>query len=121
MLLTIGLSVLLSFTLGGVTDFPIGGGIGDYLVAHLTGVMGSFGVILLLILLFALYLVFEARIDFNGSPAQIRADVVDHFSQVFRGKRPVRARRPPDFHCTRDRAHPYPQPCGPGLSQFGPR
>ena len=91
MLATIGFSVLLSFVFGGLTDFPIGGGIGDYLVSHLSGVLGGFGVILLLLLLVGLYLVFEARIDFNGSPAQIRADVVDHFSMLFRGRRPARA------------------------------
>ena len=91
MLATIGFSVLLSFVFGGWTDFPIGGGIGDYLVSHLSGVLGGFGVVLLLLLLVGLYLIFEARIDFNGSPAQIRADVVDHFSMLFRGKRPARA------------------------------
>ncbi len=90
MLATIGFSVLLSFVFGGLTDFPIGGGIGDYLVSHLSGVLGGFGVVLLLLLLVGLYLIFEARIDFNGSPAQIRADVVDHFSMLFRGKRPAR-------------------------------
>ena len=89
MLATIGLAVLLSFAFGGLTDFPLGGGVGDYLVSHLSGVMGGFGIILLLLLLFGLYLIFEARIDFNGSPTQIRADVVDHFSQLFRlGRKP---------------------------------
>ena len=90
MLLTIGLSVLLSFALGSLTDFPLGGGIGDYLVSHLSGVLGGFGVILLLLLLVGLYLIFEARIDFSGTPMQIRDDVMDHFSQVFRGRKPGR-------------------------------
>ena len=90
MLATIGLAVLLSFAFGGLTDFPLGGGVGDYLVSHLSGVMGGFGIILLLLLLFGLYLIFEARIDFNGSPTQIRADVVDHFSQLFRLGRKLR-------------------------------
>jgi hypothetical protein len=35
MLLTIGMSVLLSFFFGSLTDFPIGGGVGDYLVKDL--------------------------------------------------------------------------------------
>ncbi len=97
MLFTLGLSVLLSFAFGSLTDFPLGGGIGDYLVSHLSGVLGGFGVVLLLLLLFGLYLVFEARIDFNGSPSQIRNDVVDHFSEMirFRGKpKPAPASRP---------------------------
>ena len=89
MLATLGFSVLLSFAFGSLTDFPLGGGIGDYLVSHLSGVLGGFGVVLLLLLLFGLYLIFEARIDFNGSPRQIRNDVIDHFSELirFRGKR----------------------------------
>ncbi len=92
MLLTIGMSVLLSFFFGAWTDFPIGGGVGDYLVSHLSGVLGGFGVILLLLLLFGLYLIFEARIDFNGSPRQIRNDVVDHFSELFRlGRKSARS------------------------------
>ncbi|MBB4079251.1 S-DNA-T family DNA segregation ATPase FtsK/SpoIIIE [Lewinella aquimaris] len=88
MLFTIGAAVLLSFAFGSLTDFPLGGGVGDYLVSHLSGVLGGFGVILLLLLLLGLYLIFEARIDFNGSPLQIRNDVVDHFSEMlrFRGK-----------------------------------
>ncbi|WP_116125723.1 FtsK/SpoIIIE family DNA translocase [Lewinella sp. IMCC34183] len=96
MLFTIGLAVLLSFAFGGLTDFPLGGGVGDYLVSHLSGVLGGFGVILLLLLLFGLYLIFEARIDFNGSPGQIRNDVVDHFSEMirFRGKPRPAAGRP---------------------------
>jgi len=97
MVLTIGLSVLLSFAFGSLTDFPLGGGIGDYLVSHLSGVLGGFGVILLLLLLLGLYLIFEARIDFNGSPAQIRDDVIDHFSGRFRRggqKRAVAPSRP---------------------------
>ncbi len=96
MLFTLGLSVLLSFAFGSLTDFPLGGGIGDYLVSHLSGVLGGFGVVLLLLLLFGLYLIFEARIDFNGTPRQIRNDVVDHFSEMirFRGKpKPAAASR----------------------------
>ncbi|MBC6992984.1 DNA translocase FtsK 4TM domain-containing protein [Neolewinella lacunae] len=88
MLAILALAVLLEFAVGGWMQFPIGGGIGKYLVDHLTGVLGSFGVILLLLALVGLYLVFEARIDFNGSPRQIRTDIVDHFSERirFRGK-----------------------------------
>jgi len=88
MLATIGLAVLLEFAFGTFTRFPLGGGVGKYLVSHLTGVLGGFGVILLLLALVGLYLVFEARIDFNGSPRQIKNDVVDHFSERvrFRGK-----------------------------------
>lgn len=109
MLFTLGLSVLLSFAFGSLTDFPLGGGIGDYLVSHLSGVLGGFGVILLLLLLFGLYLIFEARIDFNGSPRQIRNDVVDHFSEMvrFRGK-PKPATAP--------RTAPAPAPPAPNLS-----
>ncbi len=90
MLATIGLAVLLEFAFGSLTQFPLGGGVGKYLVSHLTGVLGGFGVILLLLALVGLYLVFEARIDFNGSPRQIKNDVVDHFSERirFRGKTP---------------------------------
>ena len=95
MLFTIGASVLLSFAFGSLTDFPLGGGVGDYLVSHLSGVLGGFGVILLLLLLFGLYLIFEARIDFNGSPTQIRNDVIDHFSEVFRFGRKARPRPMP--------------------------
>ena len=114
MLATIGLAVLLSFAFGGLTDFPIGGGIGDYLVSHLSGVMGGFGIILLLVLLFGLYLVFEARIDFNGSPSQIRADVVDHFSEVFRlGRRRRRVATPP-------RPSTVPPPAAPPASSVDP-
>ena len=107
MLFTLGLSVLLSFAFGSLTDFPLGGGIGDYLVSHLSGVLGGFGVILLLLLLFGLYLVFEARIDFNGSPRQIRNDVIDHFSEMvrFRGKRRPRPATAP--------ATERPAPAGP--------
>jgi len=88
MLVVIGLSVLLEFTIGRVWKFPVGGSIGKYLVSHLTGVLGSFGVVLLLLALVGLYLVFEARIDFNGSPRQIGSDIRDHFSERirFRGK-----------------------------------
>ncbi len=93
-LFTIGFSVLFEFLFGRMMDFPIGGGVGAFLVGRLTQVLGSFGVILLLLGLAALYLVFEARIDFNGSPAQIRNDIRDHFSERvrFRGKA-----RPPRF------------------------
>jgi len=89
MLAVIGFSVLLEFTIGKVWQFPVGGAIGQYLVSHLTGVLGSFGVVLLLLALFGLYLVFEARIDFNGSPRQIGNDIRDHFSERirFRGKK----------------------------------
>ncbi|CAH0999389.1 DNA translocase SpoIIIE [Neolewinella maritima] len=114
MLATIGFSVLLSFVFGSLTDFPIGGGIGDYLVSHLSGVLGGFGVILLLLLLVGLYLVFEARIDFNGSPAQIRADVVDHFSSIFRGKQPARG-------TSATRNAPAAAPAGAALSPTLPR
>lgn len=88
MLAIIAAAVLLEFAFGGLTNFPLGGGIGAYLVSHLTGVLGGFGVVLLLLALFGLYLVFEARIDFNGSPRQIQNDIVDHFSERvrFRGK-----------------------------------
>ncbi|MEM1358639.1 MAG: DNA translocase FtsK 4TM domain-containing protein [Bacteroidota bacterium] len=88
MLLVIALAVLFEFAFGSLTHFPLGGGIGAYLVSHLTGVLGGFGVVLLLLALFGLYLVFEARIDFNGSPRQIQNDIVDHFSERvrFRGK-----------------------------------
>ena len=94
MLLVIGLSVLLEFAVGDMMQFPVGGGVGAYLVSHLTGVLGSFGVVLLLLGLVGLYLVFEARIDFNGSPRQIGNDVIDHFSERvrFRGKA-----KPPRF------------------------
>lgn len=84
MLAVIGFSVLLEFTLGDLMQFPIGGGVGNYLVSHLTGVLGSFGVVLLLLALAGLYLVFEARIDFNGSPRQIGSDIRDHFSERIR-------------------------------------
>jgi S-DNA-T family DNA segregation ATPase FtsK/SpoIIIE len=93
MLAVVGFAVLLEFTIGKVWQFPVGGAVGQYLVSHLTGVLGSFGVILLLVALFGLYLVFEARIDFNGSPRQIGNDIRDHFSERirFRGKeRPER-------------------------------
>jgi S-DNA-T family DNA segregation ATPase FtsK/SpoIIIE len=88
MLAVIGSSVLLDFVFGGFTEFPIGGGVGKYLVSHLSGVLGGFGVIMLLVALFGLYLIFEARIDFNGTPRQIGNDIVDHFSERvrFRGK-----------------------------------
>ncbi|MTB51753.1 DNA translocase FtsK [Lewinella sp. W8] len=84
MLATIGLAVLFEFAFGALTEFPLGGGVGRYLVSHLTGVLGGFGVILLLLTLVGLYLVFEARIDFNGSPRQIQNDIVDHFSERVR-------------------------------------
>lgn len=89
MLAIVGFAVLFEFTIGKVWQFPVGGAVGQYLVSHLTGVLGSFGVILLLIALFGLYLVFEARIDFNGSPRQIGNDIRDHFSERirFRGKK----------------------------------
>ncbi len=109
MLFTIGMSVLLSFIFGSFTDFPLGGGVGDYLVSHLSGVFGGFGVILLLLLLLGLYLIFEARIDFNGSPTQIRHDVVDHFSEMFRfrGKpRPARPSSAPAFPQARETSDP---------------
>ena len=92
MLAVLGLSVLLEFAFGTFTNFPLGGGVGAYLVSHLTRVLGGFGVILLLLALVAIYLVFEVKIDFNGSPQDIRNDVVDHFSQRFRlGKKAVRS------------------------------
>ncbi len=88
MLLMIGLSVLLEFAFGTFTNFPLGGAVGSYLVSHLTRVLGAFGVILLLIGLLAVYLIFEVRIDFNGSPEQIRNDIVNHFADRYRlGKR----------------------------------
>lgn len=103
MLAVIGLSVLLEFLFGSLTRFPLGGGVGAYLVSHLTGVLGGFGVLLLLLALVGLYLVFEVRIDFNGSPRQIQAEIVDHFSERirFRGKTPppafkARTSTPPD-------------------------
>ena len=98
MLAVTGLAVLFEFTIGRVWEFPVGGAIGSYLVSHLTGVLGSFGVVLLLLGLVALYLIFEARIDFNGSPRQIGNDIVDHFSERarFLGKK-----RPPRFEPTR--------------------
>ncbi|MEM9929007.1 MAG: DNA translocase FtsK 4TM domain-containing protein, partial [Bacteroidota bacterium] len=88
MLGVIGFSVLFEFVLGDMMQFPIGGGVGKYLVSHLTGVLGSFGVVLMLLALAGLYLVFEARIDFSGSPRQIGNEIVDHFSERvrFRGK-----------------------------------
>ena len=86
MLAVLGFSVLFEFAFGHLTNFPLGGAVGAYLVSHLTRVLGAFGVILLLIGILATYLVFEVRIDFNGTPEQIRDDVVNHFSQRFRGR-----------------------------------
>ncbi len=121
MLFTIGMSVLLSFVFGSFTDFPLGGGVGDYLVSHLSGVFGGFGVILLLLLLLGLYLIFEARIDFNGTPTQIRHDVVDHFSEMvrFRGKpKPAAPARPaaPAFPQSRETSDPLLPPRRPAPS-----
>lgn len=115
MLFAIGLSVLLEFVFGNLVDFPLGGGVGAYLVSHLSGVLGGFGVVLLLLLLVGLYLIFEARIDFSGSAGQIKNDVVDHFSEVvrFRGKpRPPRAATGPKG--ATPAAPPTPDPLTPG-------
>ncbi|PHI20120.1 cell division protein FtsK [Lewinellaceae bacterium SD302] len=90
MLLTIGLSILFEFTLGSM-EFPIGGGVGEYLTGYLQRIIGGPGIILLLLVLFALYLVFVARIDFNGNPREIQAAVRDHFSGKFNPKRQPRA------------------------------
>ena len=134
-LFTIGFAVLLEFIFGGMTGFPVGGGVGEFLVSRLTQVLGSFGVILLLLGLAGLYLVFEARIDFNGSPNQIKNDVWDHFSERmrFRGKaRPPRfeARSTPksvapaappktnDDPLTLDRPRPKPTPLTPGNAEL---
>lgn len=80
----IGLSILLEFVLG-FMEFPVGGAIGAYLVEYLRRVTGGAGIILLLLASAALYLIFVARIDFNGSQREIKAAVTDHFSQRFRG------------------------------------
>ncbi|NJC28284.1 DNA translocase FtsK [Neolewinella antarctica] len=85
MLAMMGGAVLLEFLFGSFTNFPLGGAVGAYLVSHLTRVLGAFGVILLLLTLVAIYLVFEVRIDFNGTPEQIKNDVINHFSGRFRG------------------------------------
>ncbi|OAV44971.1 DNA translocase FtsK [Lewinella sp. 4G2] len=80
MLAMIGGAVLLEFLFGSVTNFPLGGAVGAYLVSHLTRVLGAFGVVLLLFALVAIYLVIEVKIDFNGTPEQIKNDIYDHFS-----------------------------------------
>ena len=86
MLAILGFSVLLEFAFGDLTNFPLGGAVGSYLVTHLTRVLGGFGVILLLIGILATYLVFEVQIDFNGTSEEIRDDVIDHFSGRFRAR-----------------------------------
>lgn len=87
MLLTIGLSILLEFVFG-YMEFPIGGGVGEYLVGYLRRIVGGPGIILLLLVMAALYLVFVARIDFNASHREIRTAVVDHFNEKIRIRKP---------------------------------
>ncbi|MEO0733513.1 MAG: DNA translocase FtsK 4TM domain-containing protein, partial [Bacteroidota bacterium] len=92
-LIMLALSILLYLVFNALTEFPIGGGVGRNIVDYLSGVLGTPGVILLLIVLFGLYLIFEVRLDFNASPREMQSEIVDHFSERirFRGKaRPKR-------------------------------
>ena len=88
----IGVAVLLNFVSRFLPDwvlggFPIGGAIGQFLVDYFTKIVGSFGIILLLLALIALYFVFVARIDFNSSRREIRTAVVDHLAERLRFRR----------------------------------
>ncbi len=84
MFLVIGLSILLEFLLG-FMEFPVGGAVGAYLTDYLRRITGAAGIIMLLATLSGLYLIFVARIDFNGSNREIRAAVKDHLSEQWRG------------------------------------
>lgn len=98
MLLAVALSVFLRFITGdsepepGEYTFPWGGGIGNMIVGYLEGLTGPLGIFLLLLVLIGLYIVYEVRLDFNASGRQMKNDVIDHFSERmrFRGKQ-----RPP--------------------------
>lgn len=79
------ISLLLEFVFGGM-EFPIGGAVGEHAVEYLRRVIGGPGIIMLILVLAALYLVFVARIDFNGNHREIRSAVYDHFNQQFRGR-----------------------------------
>jgi S-DNA-T family DNA segregation ATPase FtsK/SpoIIIE len=84
MLAVIGLAVLLEFAFGEQTGFPLGGAVGSSINNYLNLILGPVGIVLLLLTLVGLYIIFEVRIDFNGSRKQIQGDIVDHFSERMR-------------------------------------
>lgn len=85
-LLMTGLAVLFEFILG-VMEFPVGGAVGAFLHEYLSRVTGGVGIFLILLTMAALYFVFVARIDFNGSRREIKNAVVDHLSERLRFQR----------------------------------